>query len=48
VAASGISRPEHLARIAAAGFRAALVGSALMARGRPGAALKALLQHGEE
>ncbi|MDR3359032.1 MAG: indole-3-glycerol-phosphate synthase [Desulfovibrio sp.] len=48
VAASGISRPEHLARIAAAGFQAALVGSALMAQGRPGPALKALLQHGRE
>ncbi|MDR1659939.1 MAG: indole-3-glycerol-phosphate synthase [Desulfovibrio sp.] len=46
VAASGISRPEHLARIAAAGFHAALVGSALMARGQPGLALKALLQNG--
>ncbi|MDR2745099.1 MAG: indole-3-glycerol-phosphate synthase [Desulfovibrio sp.] len=45
VAASGISRPEHLTRIAAAGFHAALVGSVLMARGRPGLALKALLQH---
>jgi indole-3-glycerol phosphate synthase len=48
VAASGVSRREHLARIAAAGFHAALVGSALMARGRPGPALKALLQHREE
>jgi indole-3-glycerol phosphate synthase len=48
VAASGISRPEHLAQAAAAGFHAALVGSALMARGQPGLALRALLQHGEE
>ncbi|MDR2573549.1 MAG: indole-3-glycerol-phosphate synthase [Desulfovibrio sp.] len=46
VAASGVSQPEHLARIVDAGFHAALVGSALMNQGRPGLALKALLQHG--
>lgn len=43
VAASGISRNEHLREAAEAGYRAALVGSALMEGGRPGAALSALL-----
>ncbi|MDR3320348.1 MAG: indole-3-glycerol-phosphate synthase [Desulfovibrio sp.] len=46
VAASGISRRQHLVRAADAGFHAALVGSVLMAQGRPGAALRALLQSG--
>lgn len=43
VAASGISRHEHLREAAEAGYRAALVGSALMENGTPGAALSALL-----
>lgn len=43
VAASGISRAEQLREAADAGYRAALVGSALMEKGRPGAALSALL-----
>ena len=43
IAASGLSRTEHLRAVAAAGFQAALVGGALMAGGRPGAALAALL-----
>lgn len=43
VAASGISEPEHLALAASAGYRAALVGTALMEHARPGAALAALL-----
>lgn len=43
VAASGISHYEHLREAAEAGYRAALVGSALMENGRPGAALSALL-----
>lgn len=43
IAASGMSRPEHLAAAGRAGYRAALVGSALMENGAPGAALAALL-----
>ncbi len=43
VAASGISEPEHLVLAASAGYRAALVGTALMEHVRPGAALAALL-----
>lgn len=43
IAASGMSRPEHLAAAAQAGYRAALVGSALMENGVPGEALGALL-----
>lgn len=43
VAASGINRNEHLREAAEAGYTAALVGSALMENGRPGAALSALL-----
>ena len=43
IAASGMSRPEHLAAAAQAGYRAALVGSALMENGVPGQALAALL-----
>ena len=43
IAASGMGAPEHLAAAREAGFTAALVGSALMEAGRPGAALQALL-----
>lgn len=43
VAASGMSRPEHLRAAADAGFHAVLAGSALMEGGRPGPALAALL-----
>lgn len=43
VAASGMSAPEHLAAAATAGYDAALVGTALMRGGDPGAALRALL-----
>ncbi len=46
VAASGISEPSHLALAASAGYRAALVGTALMEHVRPGAALAALLGNG--
>lgn len=48
IAASGISRPEHLARAADAGYHAVLVGTALMEQGQPGAALAALLGRGAE
>lgn len=43
VAASGINAPEHLAEAQDAGFRAALVGTALMRAPEPGAALAWLL-----
>ena len=43
IAASGMSRAEHLRAAAAAGYHAALVGSALMEGGAPGEALAALL-----
>ena len=43
IAASGMSHPQHLAAAAEAGYHAALVGSALMENGTPGAALAALL-----
>ena len=43
IAASGISRAEHLLAAARAGYGAVLVGSALMEEGRPGEALSALL-----
>ena len=42
VAASGISHAEHLVQAAEAGYQAALVGTALMEQGKPGAALAAL------
>lgn len=42
VAASGISHAEHLVQAAEAGYQAALVGTALMEKGNPGAALAAL------
>ena len=42
VAASGISHAEHLVQAAEAGYQAALVGTALMEKGKPGAALAAL------
>ena len=44
IAASGIERPSQLREASEAGFRAALVGTALMRGGRPGEALAALLQ----
>ena len=40
---SGIRRPEDIERLAAAGFRAFLVGESLMSQPDPGAALEALL-----
>lgn len=43
IAASGMDSFAHLARAAEAGYQAALVGTALMARGEPGAALTRLL-----
>lgn len=43
IAASGMDSYAHLARAAGAGYRAALVGTALMAGGEPGAALTRLL-----
>lgn len=43
IAASGMSGAEHLRAAAAAGYHAALVGSALMENGTPGEALAALL-----
>lgn len=43
IAASGMDSFAHLARAAEAGYRAALVGTALMAGGEPGAALGRLL-----
>lgn len=46
IAASGISSSEHLHAAAAAGYDAVLVGTALMARGNPGAALRALRGEG--
>ena len=47
IAASGMSRRVDLEEAARRGFRAALMGSALMEGGRPGEALRALLR-GEE
>lgn len=48
ITASGIEKPEQLARLLALGFDAALVGSSLMQEADPGQALRALLgrQHG--
>ncbi len=43
IAASGLARPEDLARVREAGFTAALIGTALMRGGRPEEALAALL-----
>jgi indole-3-glycerol phosphate synthase len=43
VAASGISRHEHLVQAADAGYQAVLAGSSLMKNGRPGANLTTLL-----
>lgn len=45
IAASGLSRTEHLRAAAEVGYDAVLIGTALMERGDPGAALRALL-HG--
>jgi indole-3-glycerol phosphate synthase len=44
VAESGISAPEDLARLRAAGFDAFLIGESLMRRADPGAALKELIR----
>lgn len=43
IQASGVSKPSHLLEAREAGFAAALVGTALMEYGKPGAALAALL-----
>ncbi|HEV2445615.1 MAG TPA: indole-3-glycerol-phosphate synthase TrpC, partial [Candidatus Sulfopaludibacter sp.] len=43
VAESGISTPDDLARLRAAGFHAFLIGESLMREPDPGAALAALL-----
>ena len=43
IAASGVSTPSHLREAAAVGYDAALVGTALMAGGHPGTALRDLL-----
>ncbi len=43
IAASGLERREHLTAAADAGFDAVLLGTALMRGGRPGEALRALL-----
>lgn len=43
IAASGVSQPAHLQDAAKVGYDAALVGTALMAQKKPGAALRALL-----
>ncbi len=44
IAASGISRPEHLVEAAESGYHAVLVGSSLMKNGKPGENLTALLK----
>lgn len=44
IAASGISKPEHLQEAEEIGFHAALVGSSLMESGQPGENLAALLK----
>jgi indole-3-glycerol phosphate synthase len=44
IAASGLAKAADLARVRAAGFGAALIGSALMASGDPGAALAELIK----
>lgn len=46
IAASGLDRQEHLGAAADAGFDAVLLGTALMRGGRPGEALRALLDAG--
>ena len=43
IAASGLERREHLTAAADAGFDAVLLGTALMRGGRPGEALRAIL-----
>lgn len=48
IAASGISRPEHVAEAARAGYQAILVGGALMEKGQPGENLARLLGGGGE
>ena len=48
IAASGMDRSEHLEEAARAGFSAALVGTALMQEGQPGAALRRLLRGRED
>ena len=48
IAASGMDRREHLEEAARAGFSAALVGTALMQEGQPGAALRRLLRGRED
>ncbi|HWN07416.1 MAG TPA: hypothetical protein VNO53_09660, partial [Steroidobacteraceae bacterium] len=46
VAESGLHTPEDAAAVARAGYRAALVGSALMKRADPGALVKDMVQAG--
>ena len=48
IAASGMDSRDHLEEAARAGFSAALVGTALMQEGQPGAALRRLLRGREE
>jgi indole-3-glycerol phosphate synthase len=46
VAESGISTPEDAGRVAALGYRLALVGTALMRRPDPASAVRELLEAG--
>jgi indole-3-glycerol phosphate synthase len=48
VAESGVATPEDAARVAALGYRMALVGTSLMQQAEPAAALRELLQAGRE
>jgi indole-3-glycerol phosphate synthase len=48
VAESGVLSPQDAARVAAAGYQFALVGSALMQGGEPGSLTAAMLQAGRE
>jgi indole-3-glycerol phosphate synthase len=48
VAESGVATPDDAARVAALGYRLALVGTSLMQRADPGQALRELLQAGRE
>ena len=47
VAESGISHPDHIARLRAAGYRAFLIGTALVRSSNPGGALRAMIDAGE-
>jgi indole-3-glycerol phosphate synthase len=48
VAESGVQAPEDAARVAALGYRLALVGTGLMRRADPARALRELLQAGRK